>query len=44
MRHAAVLVELEGTHKLLPLDDDEVLYSIHIVSRIYFTHVFFRAE
>jgi len=24
MRHAAVLVELEGTHKLLPLDDEEV--------------------
>ena len=25
MRHAAVLVELEGNHKLLPLDEDEVL-------------------
>lgn len=24
MRHAAVLVELEGNHKLLPLDEDEV--------------------
>ena len=25
MRHAAVLVELEGKHKNIPLDEDEVL-------------------
>lgn len=28
MRHAAVLVELEGNHKLLPLDEDEVFNLI----------------
>ena len=31
MRHAAVLVELEGTHKLLPLDEDEVSITIHFI-------------
>ena len=24
MRHAAILVEMEGSHKILPLDEDEV--------------------
>lgn len=32
MRHAAVLVEQEGSHKLLPLDEDEVLNYIKLRS------------
>ena len=41
MRHAAILVEMEGSHKMLPLDEDEVRIPKRKNEIITFNCVFF---